>query len=283
MKRYERPILTKTLGDVTVSEKGIIKFINSFQGRNFGLTQKELADKTFTSEASVSRFAKRMGFKTYRDMVLFINQQINLFTREYPLGEENTIEDSIKNLINVHLYAIAEGLDRFEIQKIVNTAELIHNAKEVAVWGIGSSWKPANELAVNLQRVGIPSFCPMDFHTFLPAISFKKERRVLIVFSNNFRHKEMWHIVKAAKAYGWKVVLVTSNAMEFENIDVKILYKRYHSDDNYVPISSKTVQNMVGDIIFNTLLKKYPVYEDRIKEAMGSIYKWEKYVSTKLK
>ena len=88
--------------DFFETEQRIVEFILSNQADAAGMTLAQLARSSSTSEATVSRFCKRLGFGSYRSFQFSLARDVALahddgVTREVSLDD---IEQSLRNIQN---------------------------------------------------------------------------------------------------------------------------------------------------------------------------------------
>lgn len=109
-------------------------------------SSKAIAQKLFVSEASLSRFAKKIGFSGYREFVFSLNANI----------KENKRLDQLTEY-SIHKYQ--EVLERtYQIvdnNQIIRIAKLLDSKKRVFIYGVGSSGLVGKDLASRLIRLGL--------------------------------------------------------------------------------------------------------------------------------
>ena len=276
--KFNKPIIFVAGKKLTYSEELIIKFINSLEINVFDFSQKELAKETFTSEATISRLIKKLNYKNYKDFVIKINHVISDINKKYPLYKEDNKINIAKNIINSHLYAVSDGMDINVINSLNNLAEKILNNQKgfLFIFGLGSSNRAAKELTTNFQRVRIRCLSDSDFHRMLPIVNSANSNDILILFSNNALNKEIAFITKVAMNNGTNVFLITTNGNPIVKPTEIIHYKRIHADSYEIPVSSKTIQNIISDVLFRMVLSKKPSLKMELKKSLKILDNWAK-------
>lgn len=271
-----RPIISSALKKLTNSEELVIKYINQYQKQIFDLTQKELAKASFSSEPTISRLLKKLGYKSYKEFVYKINYQLMELNRKYPIYREKNVVSVAKNIVNSHMYSAANSIDRQIISQLENLAKTIHDKRKIIIWGLGASNKIAQEITVNLQRIGIIAYCPYDFHVLLPIIGSFTEKDLVIFLSDSGNNKEILFCINEAKKLNIKTILITNNTKPLIAPNILISYKRIVNEGFLTPVASKTTQSVICDILFQLVVATNIKYKKQIMKSMDLINLWRK-------
>ncbi|MDQ0513963.1 RpiR family carbohydrate utilization transcriptional regulator [Mycoplasmoides fastidiosum] len=268
-----KPILQKR-NRLSESDLNIFNYINSFPDDSFNLNLTELAAACFVSEASVSRFVRKNLFNSYREMVLYINKQIQSINSQSCLLINQ--DEEFNKLYNIQNYAFQATINDRNLQKIKTAANMIYQANRVAVLGLGSSYKTASEFAANLRKIGLNVISDPDFHVFFPLIALLDKKSLLIVVSNKMINREIIIAIETAKSQQCKIVVITSNEENILNncIDLKISYHKIHDKNKHVPSASKISQFLIIDYLFDHLLNKNPKFKKNLDKTQNILKKW---------
>jgi len=113
-----------------------------------------MANETGTSETSINRFCKKIGFKGFNDFKIALAQD-NFYRnmREKDKSKKNdNIIDSISSDYNELILNTASLINEKDLIKAV---ELIKGARRIYIFGVFSSWLAALELKQKLNMIGI--------------------------------------------------------------------------------------------------------------------------------
>ncbi|WP_027120557.1 MurR/RpiR family transcriptional regulator [Mycoplasmopsis lipofaciens] len=264
--------------ELSHSDKSILEYINTFTGDKFTLSQKELALKTHTSEGTISRFVRKMGFENYRAFFAHLNLLIRDFKTQYFNKEYENSINSQKDILLAHKFAIDDILSGTLKWDIDSISRLIHQAQNVYILALGSSQKPAMELAANLLKIGKPCFVCEDFHVFVPILANITSNDLLFIISNKFENLELTFSAQLAKDNNAKIVAVTSNSLVNYKycFDGTIIYQNIRNTIKEVPISSKVSQILIIDLLFDCLITKYPDYMNKLSRTKNILDRWYK-------
>ncbi|MEA5003252.1 MAG: MurR/RpiR family transcriptional regulator [Christensenella sp.] len=206
MKDYKKtvvPVIEKAYGEMTAVERNIADFfIHNNEEMDF--SAKSIAAHLFVSEASLSRFAKKCGFKGYRE---FLYHYDSTFTKN-----EKTIDDLTKGVLNTYQELLNKSYALVDENQMRRIALRLSKSPRVFVYGMGSSGLAAQELKMRFMRLGLDVEAIVDSHIMKMNSVLVNERTLVIGISIKGKTQEVLSSLKAAKAHGAKTVLITGNA-----------------------------------------------------------------------
>ncbi|MGY6172382.1 MurR/RpiR family transcriptional regulator [Candidatus Mycoplasma pogonae] len=274
----EKPILGKKK-NLSYSENIILNFINSYDQEIFNLSSKELANKCFCSEATISRFVKKYGFNSYREFLIYVNSQFYDFYHDTNfLNQEKN--DSFKIIFETQNFAFQNTVDYMNFELIQKIAKLIHKSKKIFLLGLGTSNKVINEFASNLQKIGINVISDYDFHVLFPLIPTLNKDDIAFFISNNLENQEIIFAINEIYKRGAKIVLLTSHSGNFleDKIAIKFIFKKIHDPQKVVPLGSRLSSFIIIDYLFHIILDMDPEYKMLLKETDKIIEKWRRFI-----
>ncbi|MBR1622703.1 MAG: MurR/RpiR family transcriptional regulator [Pseudobutyrivibrio sp.] len=159
MMQYEKdilPIIKLHYEEFSTAEKTAADyFLNNKYKEDF--SAKEVANRLFISEATLSRFAKKCGYTGYRQFVFHYQERFASEGVRVLRDETRHILDTYQELLN-HSYTL---VDEKQIKRV---ASLITKKRRVFLYGKGSSGIAGSEFALRLMRLGIDIDCITDSH-----------------------------------------------------------------------------------------------------------------------
>lgn len=187
----------------TKSELKVADYILEHGSKVIYLTLQELSRETGVGEATVMRFCNKIGCEKFASLRLLIAQEI-------PRDEEKPSNNLIETLRN-ELSRILDNTCMVLDEKAVDHAvELIHHAKRIYFFGVGSSGLSAMEAETNFMRIGVPSKAINDPHfQIMIASAFSKED-VVIAFTLSGATKDIYDSCKVAKQSDARIIVVTN-------------------------------------------------------------------------
>ncbi len=178
----------------------------------------ELAERSGTSPATITRFCRALGFEGYAQMRLAIAGETGRAVRVagwgIDIGREIQPEDPLDRVLHQIMAAdtramhdTAAGLDLRAIETAVTA---IATARRVDIHGAGSSALVGAELQFCLHRIGVAAWCWTDLHDGLASAATLGGQDVAIGVSHNGQSRETIEILAEAGSHGATTVAVTS-------------------------------------------------------------------------
>ncbi|WP_416334796.1 MurR/RpiR family transcriptional regulator [Anaerococcus sp. DFU013_CI05] len=189
----------------TPTEKNIADFfIHNDKKGDF--SAKKLADKLFVSEASLSRFAQKCGFRGYREFIYEYSQNF--------IERKDEITDKVSQVLKTYQELLNKTYSLIDESQIQRVIKYMNTAQKVFVCGKGSSGLAANEMEMRFMRIGvnIDSITDTD-HMKMRAV-FHNENNLVICLSISGETKEVLYFLKEAHEKNAKTVLITSQNRE---------------------------------------------------------------------
>ena len=137
----------------TVSENAISQYVIGHAEQILTTTITALADETGTSEASINRFCKKLGYKGFNGLKIALAQEsfYNNMVQETPSSGGNFIA-SVTSDYRSMLNNTAALLDESTVFK---AAEMIKNAKNINLYALANTTFAAREFRYKLELAGI--------------------------------------------------------------------------------------------------------------------------------
>lgn len=177
----------------------------------------DLAERTGTSTATVTRFSRALGFKGYANLRVAIATETGRAEQarwETDISGDIAPEDSLDSVLKViatadtrAIQATAGGLDMADVERV---AAAIAAAGRVEIFGLGSSGTAGREMAFRLERIRIPVWSRSDTHTALTNAALLGPGDVAVGLSHSGRTVEVIETLAEAADHGALTVAVTS-------------------------------------------------------------------------
>lgn len=189
----------------TSVEKAIADyFLSNNQKADF--SSKAMKERLFVSEASLSRFAKKLGFKGYREFIYRYEE--NFYEEGKPISFE------FQEVLDIYRELLNEATNHVNEEQIKSFCEMLREAKHVIVLGIGSSGLAAKEMKFRFMRLGV----------MMEALERSDEMKMQSVILGNDslaigislsgKKEDVIFSLKKASQGGAKTVLITANTTD---------------------------------------------------------------------
>jgi len=261
MKAYEKsviPIIESNYDNFTNVEKIIADFFISNKTK-MNFSSKCISEHLFVSEASLSRFAKKIGYSGYREFIF--NYQ-----KTFVEGGDK-VDEHIKEVLNTYQELLNKSYNLINIEQIMRITKLIASKKRIYVYGVGSSGLVAQEFKMRFMRLGIDVDSITDTHMLMMNTMRLNSNCVVIGISISGTTKEILYAMENAKKRSAFTILVTSkNTITYNNMFDEIVLVSVKKNLEYGNVISPQFPVLiVMDII-------YASYLQQDKKIIESVY-----------
>lgn len=144
------------------SELKIANYVNEFPQKVISMTIQELADVTYTSTSSVTRFCRKVDTEGFSELKLQLAKEINNFNltdkrieHDIPFQKEANQQEIAHNILNLNIQAILDTFSVLDLNQLERVAQQIVEARGIYFYGKGQSLILCEDFQYKLYRVGI--------------------------------------------------------------------------------------------------------------------------------
>ncbi len=223
------------------------------------LTVTGLAERTGTSEATVVRTSRLLGYPGYRDLRLALAglaaQQASGAAPSVTadIAVDDPIEDVIAKLAHDERQTLADtaaGLDPGQVEAAVNA---MAGARRIDVYGVGASALVAQDLVQKLLRIGLVAHAHADPHLAVTTAVQLRSGDVAIAITHSGRTVDVLEPLRVAFDRGATTVAITGRpdgeVAQYADHVLTTSTAR-ESDLRPAAMSSRTSQLLVVDCLF---------------------------------
>lgn len=259
--------IEKRIAEYILKDPEAIKNLNTYQ----------VAKNCKASQASIVRFAKKLGFKGFPDFKLSLSQDIGNRKAESHINiihEEIKPEDSFeivgKKVAHANITAINNTCEITDFKQLESAVKAIANADKIMIAGVGFSGIVAKDFYYKLLELGKHAIMETDTHTQLSCLSSMGKKDLLFVISHSGKTVEMYDIAKVAKDKGVKIISMTSivpNPIS-DLANIKLGTVEMKSNFRSTALSPRISQLTVIDMIYIKLMLENKKMQDYIFNAI---------------
>lgn len=206
MKYYKKtivPVIEAHYENMSAVEKNIADFFISNQEK-MDFSSKNISGMLYVSEASLSRFAKKCGYKGYREFV-YNYQEAFEEENQHITGQMKMVFDAYQELLNKS-YNLA---DESQLRRVV---QMMSEKNRVFVYGKGSSGLAAREMQFRFMRLGLDMDAIGDSDMIRMHSVISNANCVVMGISISGKTDEVITSLQQAHQNGAKTVLITANS-----------------------------------------------------------------------
>lgn len=198
------------------SERKIGTYIIQHTAEVVDMTVGELAQACGVSDASVSRFCKKIDMKGFHHLKITLAKEISERGKD---GEEevsnhisvNDIDQSLKNILANKVTEITQTVSMMDTKQLYEILNLLNNAKTVQFFAVGNTIPVAIDGAFKLNQIGIPAVSGTIWETQIGYTYNMTSDDVVIAISNSGESTAVLRALEAARSAGATTISITNS------------------------------------------------------------------------
>lgn len=194
------------------AEKQIADYILAHRAEAAAMTSAELARASLTSEATVSRLCKKLGFQNYRAFQFALVHDMAAEGGSAEFSYDVTLDDIPQSLQNILANKISEltatfhAIDPEDLKKVLS---VLRQAAAVEIAAVGNTIPVALDTAFKFNQLGLRCVTS-EISEKLSAFALTlTPADALLVISNSGRSNRLYRIAETARRNGTPVILIT--------------------------------------------------------------------------
>lgn len=197
------------------AEKKIADCIIERKEEVIDMTVAELAKASGTSDATVSRFCRRCGFKGFQHLKMSLAREV-LEEKGKSIQVSNDIlrkdiPQSLQNILANKVAELTQTVSMMEPKKLEKILTLLETAHTVQVVAVGNTIPVALDFSFKLNQLGIPTVSGTIWETQMAYTLNMKKGDVVLVISNSGVSRRLLTLIEGAKENGIKVISITNS------------------------------------------------------------------------
>ena len=263
--------MSNSYGDMTPVERSIADFFLS-NAEKMDFSSKNISKRLYVSEAALSLFAKKCGYKGYRELIFSYEKDL-----ESEVPKENTERDVssfTKKIRGSYASLLNESFNLLKEKQIRKVTAMLDTAKKICVYGMGSSGFVAKEFQLRFMRIGLTVEAFTDSQMMQMNAALADSETLVIGLSLSGRTKEVNHAVRLAKKKGAAVVYLTANEHpEVEDCCDELVQTAYMKNlDTGTRISPQITLLVMLDVIYSYYFSSDTYYKvKKYKQTLAAI------------
>jgi len=171
----------------------------------------DLARRSNTSPAAVSRFCRKLGFDNFPRFKIRLSH--DLASPMADIHEDITVGDKIgqitRKVVHGNIQTLTDTLQVLEEKTVAKAVDLLSTAPRITFVGSGGSGIVAQDAAHKFMRTGKAIAVYTDKHLQLIHASLLGDTDVVVAVSHTGRNRDLLDVVRVAKSAGARIVAIT--------------------------------------------------------------------------
>jgi DNA-binding MurR/RpiR family transcriptional regulator len=178
----------------------------------------ELAERSGTSPATITRFCRAVGFEGYADLRLAIAGETGRAARSAgwavdigrAIEPTDPLERVLRQIMAADTQAMRDTAAMTDIASVERAADAIASASRVDIYGASGSALVGAEMQFSLHRIGVAAWSWPDVHNGLASAAMLGMHDVALGISHSGQTRETVEMIAEAGSRGATTIALTS-------------------------------------------------------------------------
>ncbi len=216
------------------------------------LSSLQVAQTLHISQAALTRFAKKCGFKGYREFNFQYLQDLQKAQTESDNMQSSLSRHVLYNYNQIH----QQTKELIDEEKLERVAQIIEEADRVYFFGTGSSGLVARDMKLRFMRLGVVCEALTDQDGFAWTTSILDKNCLVIGFSLSGQTQSIIDSLIDAKNMGAKTILVTGQPEKIQEDFTEVVPVALQSKPEFIlRISAQFPMLLMIDLIYAFFLE----------------------------
>ncbi len=275
------PIATCTLrirshyNSLSPLQKKLADYITASPEALPALDLKQLARKAKVSSATVTRFCHAIGFAGFHEFKLASAQELvslPLVFEDFDPGDDD--ENRISKVFAAYIQSLIDTRAMLSVPHLVELADRIKRARQVSIFGIGSSGSMAVAASHRLALLGVPCQAHTDPYEQTIAAATLTADDVAIGISHSGTSRITVDTLRLARKQGAFTVALTNHANSplARVASLSLLTSLHERKVHVASLTSRVAQLTLVDCLYITLAarneKKFTILAGLIEKEL---------------
>lgn len=234
-------------------------------------TIDDIAEYSYTSKATVVRFAKTLGFHGWRDFIKAYISEIHYEQRHqgnvdanYPFTQDNTTSEMLDNIKKLQIESIQDTYDLIDISTLDKATDYMFKANRVVIFGLSPNVYLGELFRRKMITIGknveIASIGEMGI---ICRTLKSNDCAIIVSYSGNNQDAEPMCFLPILLKHQVKLIGITSGGENYLREHISCVFTMSSKERLYTKIATFASEESI-QFIFNALYANYflKAYED---------------------
>ena len=232
----------------------------------------ELAQRSDSSEAAVSRFARLLGYGSYAEFKLAVSRDLVGSTQA--IHEDVEVGDDVatvaEKVVAANIRAIDDTYRGLDLKTLKAAARALTKADRIAFFGFGVSAVVARDARHHFMRTPKDTVAIDDAHEQVMWATSARRRDVLMLFSHTGTSRDLCDVAELARREGATVVSVTNHGSSplTERADISLFTSSRETRYREESVSSRLAAMTIVDMLYVSVSLAYAEEQAQRREKI---------------
>ena len=249
--------IEETMMEYSDARHAVGEFIIQEQENIHNYTISEIAERTYTSKATVVRFAKAMGYSGWKEFMKDYVAEIqyrkaheNDVDYNFPFDENDRTSEILDRIQQLQTETIRETRDLIDTQIMNKAAERIINGKNIVIFSRSPNSYYAGAFARKLCSIGCLARTAASGESGLISAALGKEDCAIIIsYSGNNPTKEPIDKIKILKSNHVPLIGITSGGENYIRKQIDCVLTMASRERLYTKIANYSSEESLGFLL----------------------------------
>ena len=216
----------------------------------------ELAQQCDTSEATIVRFAKKLGFDGYQQLKIEIAKNAESRPLNEKINKTDRADDIFQKVSDDIYCSLEKTKSVLNGKSLGKCCKAILSANNVLILGLGNSAAIATDASHKMFRLGLNAHAYTDNHMQAIAAAHTDKNSVVIGITHSGRTKDVLQAMQLAKENGATTIAITNHEKSpvFKVSDIVLQTVSDETNYRILGLSSRIAQLAIIDTIYSYLV-----------------------------
>lgn len=256
----------KKYDSLSDSEQKIAEFLISLGERMEGKSTRWIAEKTFSSPATIIRLCKKLGFSgfdsfkvQYIKELKYIEKQYGKINVNFPF-EKNDSMMSVSNKIgSLYRDTIDDTLSLLSHDDTAQAKRMIFDSNAIYLYSFGTALNQAESFKEKMMKIGKRVFLSSNLNYQLYEASCMKENDLAIIISYSGETENALKIADICKQNAVSILSITSvgeNSLSTQSDAILYISSKENLLHNIADYSIHVSVNLLLDILYSLVFQE---------------------------
>ena len=259
------------------AEKRIADWILNNSGKIISLSIVELAEQCDCGEATIVRFAKRLGLNGFQELKFSLASESGASPVNTNITAQDSAFDIYQKVCNDIYLSLEKTKGSLNEASLSEAADKICKAGKIIVLGLGNSSSIALDASHKFMRAELNAIAYTDNHMQVIAASHLTENDIAIGISHSGSSKDVVEALKLAKEHGATTIAITNSGKSpiLKQSDIVLATSSTETQYSILALNSRIAQLAIIDTLYFYIVCKHS------DDALKSIQETEHSLLTK--